>query len=114
MSTALSSVIPISLGYVNAFLVQGERPVLVDTGVPGSTDKILNALKEHGVAGKDLSLILLTHGHYDHFGSALELKQRTGAPVAIHHRDAKWPKSGENAPVVPTNAVAKLMISAMS
>lgn len=109
-----TSVVPISLGYVNAFLITGERPVLVDTGNPGRADTILNALKKHGVMGKDLSLILLTHGHYDHFGSALELKQRTGAPVAIHYLDARWPRSGTNAPVVPTNLFGKAMVTLMS
>ncbi len=114
MQTQQTTIVPISLGFVNAFLVKGERPVLVDAGIPGSADKILNALKPHGIAGKDLSLILLTHGHYDHYGSALELKQRTGAPVAIHRDDAQWPRTGQNAPVVGTNAAGKVFMVMMS
>lgn len=61
----------------------------MDTGNPGRPDRILARLAECGVAPGDMRLILLTHGHVDHFGSAAELCERTGAPVAIHALDAE-------------------------
>jgi glyoxylase-like metal-dependent hydrolase (beta-lactamase superfamily II) len=34
-------------------------------------------------------LILITHGHIDHAGSAVALKKLTGAPIALHRGDAR-------------------------
>jgi glyoxylase-like metal-dependent hydrolase (beta-lactamase superfamily II) len=39
-------------------------------------------------------LILLTHGHADHYGSAAGLRERTGAPIALHILEAEVLRSG--------------------
>jgi glyoxylase-like metal-dependent hydrolase (beta-lactamase superfamily II) len=87
---SLTTVTPISVvgrGISNAFLVTGDRAVLVDTGVPGAGPKIQSALADHGVGPADISAIVVTHGHIDHFGSAVYLKQLTGAPIIAHQGD---------------------------
>jgi len=61
---------------------------LIDTGMPGNAQKILQYLKALGKNEKDLHMILLTHSDMDHSGSAAELKRRTGAKIAIHEGDA--------------------------
>jgi hydroxyacylglutathione hydrolase len=43
-----------------------------------------------------ISLIILTHSHIDHYGSAEELKTKKGAPIAIHRADAEYLKRGIN------------------
>jgi glyoxylase-like metal-dependent hydrolase (beta-lactamase superfamily II) len=68
---------------VMAYALLGERVVLVDTGVAGQRDLVLGALTAAGRTPEDVSLILLTHGHHDHAGSALALKEATGAPIAL-------------------------------
>jgi hydroxyacylglutathione hydrolase len=94
------TVIQINTGkFTNAFLVQGHAGcMLVDTGNPGKADRILERLAGHGVAPDDIRLILLTHGHTDHYGSAAELRKRTGAPVAIHALDADAVRQGVHQP----------------
>ena len=84
-----SVVVQISLGWANAFVIKGKRPVLVDTGLPGNAPVIIDKLHYNGIDPDWLSLILITHGHADHFGSAAELKKQTGAPVAVHKLDAE-------------------------
>jgi glyoxylase-like metal-dependent hydrolase (beta-lactamase superfamily II) len=37
-----------------------------------------------------VGLIILTHGHWDHVGSAAELKSLTGAPLAMHRSEVDW------------------------
>ena len=61
---------------------------LIDTGMPGNAQRIIQYLKALGKNEKDLHMILLTHSDMDHSGSAAELKRRTGAKIAIHEGDA--------------------------
>ena len=87
---------------VNSFILIAKRPVLVDTGIPGSAPKILAALARDRLSPKDVSLILITHRHVDHIGSAAELKRATGAPVAVHALDAEWLRKGDGGSRPPT------------
>lgn len=96
-------VIPIPLGGTNAFIIKGSKNVLVDTGNPGSEDLILEKMTEIGINPKDISLIIITHGHSDHFGSVWELKEKTGAKVAIHKLDADSIRKGVNPPLKSRN-----------
>lgn len=78
----------------NAFLIEADSGlVLVDTGPPRSEEQIMARMQALGRS--DLRLIFLTHAHYDHFGSAAALKQRTGAPIAINRIDADALARGE-------------------
>ena len=72
---------------VNTYLLIGRRPVLVDCGMPSSGDRIWNGITAAGIDPTDLEMIIVTHGHVDHFGAATELQARTGAPVAAHEGD---------------------------
>ena len=84
----------------------------MDTGNPGKADRILARLAKHGVAPSDVRLILLTHGHVDHFGSTAELRERTGAPVAIHALDAEAVRQGIHQPgsLHPTSQLIDLLM----
>ena len=93
---------------VNSFILVGERPVLVDSGVPGRAPRILAALAGAGFAPGDVSLILITHRHVDHIGGAAALRRATGAPVAVHALDAQWLARGDGGPRPPTGWGARL------
>jgi hydroxyacylglutathione hydrolase len=69
----------------NAYLIEASRGlVLVDCGLPGSEKRILKAIAKIGKKPSDLKLVLLTHRHLDHIGSAAALKKQTGAKLASH------------------------------
>ena len=87
---------PIKLGFSNAYLVTGEKPILVDTGSPGEGGKILTALGDHGVTPADLALILHTHVHSDHVGSTAELLKHADVPTAYHTADETLMQQGSN------------------
>jgi len=106
----MSEVIQIDLGMaINTFLIKGEQYVLVDTGNPGHDEKILEKLAELGVNPEDIALIIITHGHSDHFGSVGRMKELTGAPVAIHKSDAEYMRLGKNAGIIPRTFLGKLL-----
>ena len=110
MAQQSSSVIQISLGWANAFVIRGKRPVLVDTGYPGGAPAIIDKLTENGIDPGWLSLILITHGHADHFGSAAEMKKQTGAPIAVHKLDADALKTGQDPVLKPTGAIGRMLL----
>ncbi|MBT2441979.1 MBL fold metallo-hydrolase [Streptomyces sp. ISL-36] len=95
---------------INAYLLLGRRPVIVDAGTPGSGRKIYEQVAAHGVDPTDVSLIVITHGHIDHFGSAAELHRLTGAPVAGHVADLVPFRTGRvREPYLPTGPMGRLM-----
>lgn len=83
------SILP--FGMVNAHLLVGQQGcVLVDTGLPGSESKIRKILHRHGKDFGDIRLIVITHAHIDHAGSALALRQLSGAPIVAHADDLNY------------------------
>lgn len=82
----------IRLGMVNSYLLRGSGgDILIDTGTSGQAENILCALPEDA----SIRLILLTHGHSDHTGSAAELSERLQAPIAMTRTDYEAMQSGK-------------------
>lgn len=102
-------VVRVPLRVANSYLVIGRQTVIVDTGDPGYSHKILNALKINDIKESDISMILLTHGHIDHFGSVYELKRKLDVPVAIQKIDEPYLIEGVQAPLYPRNAAARFI-----
>lgn len=76
------------LGMVNCHLIVGPQGcILVDTGLPGTSHKILAALHARGMEARDIRLIVVTHAHIDHAGNAALLRQLSGAPIVAHAGD---------------------------
>lgn len=71
----------------NAYLILGEKPILVDTGSPGDTETIRSKLKALDVRFSDLAMIVHTHVHSDHMGSTAEISHEAKCPVAYHAAD---------------------------
>jgi glyoxylase-like metal-dependent hydrolase (beta-lactamase superfamily II) len=95
---------------INAYLLLGRRPVVVDAGIPGSGRKIHDQIARHGVDPGDVSLVVVTHGHIDHFGGAAELRKLTGAPVAGHVADLGPYRSGRvREPYLPTGPMGRFL-----
>jgi len=104
------TVVPISLGFVKAFLVRGRKTILVDTGIRGSGRRILAALERLGVKPRSVSLILVTHGHGDHFGGVRELTPVLKCPVAIHSADVEALRTGIQAAITPVGPFLGLVM----
>jgi len=75
------------LADVNVYLIQGENDwMLVDTG--WNTEEAFDALekqvREIGISFEDVSRIIITHFHADHYGLTGRLKQLSKATIALH------------------------------
>jgi glyoxylase-like metal-dependent hydrolase (beta-lactamase superfamily II) len=89
------------LGFVNCYLVGDVRFALVDAGYPGSEERLEACVRDAGVDPGRISLIVVTHAHLDHYGSAAALRRRWRVPVACSREDAGDIESGVNRHLVP-------------
>lgn len=70
---------------VNWTLVTDDAGVmLIDAGFPGHRDDVLTSLREVGFDPADVTAILLTHAHVDHFGTAIWFAKTHRTPVYCH------------------------------
>jgi glyoxylase-like metal-dependent hydrolase (beta-lactamase superfamily II) len=63
---------------------------MIDGGAPNQAKCFLKALERLSIQPRDLRLLVLTHGHWDHIGSAKDIKEITGAKIAMHKREKDW------------------------
>lgn len=82
-----TKVFPIALGSANCFVLQGDSAILIDAGGPKTAGKFAKSMQKIGMNPRDVELIVITHGHFDHIGSARDIQEMTGAKIAMHRRD---------------------------
>lgn len=78
--------------FVNVYLIQDRDAtgwVMVDTGLKSTAAKVKALVAEVFGKGSVPKAIIMTHGHFDHRGSLIDLAQEWGVPVYCHHRE--WP-----------------------
>ena len=93
------------------YLVEdGDKLILIDTGLPRSDKKILNELQSLGRKPTEVSTIVFTHHHMDHIGSAAKMKRATGAKTAAHEADSDY-IAGNKTPPKPKNLMFKVLSS---
>jgi len=109
----IKQVILINLGMVKAFLIKGEKYILVDTGLPQSYKKIKDFFIKNNIDPKDISLIVLTHNHIDHSGGIIKMKALTGAKVLIHKKESTYLEKGISTPVQARSILAKIIMKLM-
>src|SRR3954470_22813214 len=82
-----AALMPIS--FVNVFFMgrPGGAWVLVDTGLPGRAHQIVEAAEARFGGGARPEAIILTHGHFDHAGSALPLAEKWDVPIYAHRME---------------------------
>ncbi len=77
-----------TLSHINVYLIEGDKGfLLVDSG--WNTDKSFTTLHNYlvkiGVSFEEISQIVVTHVHPDHYGMAGRIKKLSGASIAMHH-----------------------------
>jgi len=73
--------------HINAYLIRGDKGyLLVDSGwnTNASFGTMHNTLLKKGLGFEDISQILITHIHPDHYGMAGRIKKLSGATIAMH------------------------------
>ncbi|MBA2304711.1 MAG: MBL fold metallo-hydrolase, partial [Acidobacteria bacterium] len=119
MRQELPAIVRVPVVFVNAYLVDitpgviDDGWVLVDTGLRGLGDvAVRRAASARYGPGSRPRAIVLTHGHFDHAGSAAALAERWGVPVFAHRLELPYLTGrSEYPPPDPTVGGALAMMS---
>ncbi len=95
----------IKISYANCYLLSGEGgAILIDTCNYKDGPKILERIKD-----KNVKLILLTHGHFDHVSSAKYLAKRLNVPIAMSEKDMPIIGKGEDSILLGSTPLGKVI-----
>jgi hydroxyacylglutathione hydrolase len=76
--------------FVYIYIILGPEICIIDSGVKNSYGPIFDYLRAIGRKPKEISLLVLTHAHPDHIGSARAINEATGCSVAAHPDAKVW------------------------
>ncbi|HOD36159.1 MAG TPA: MBL fold metallo-hydrolase [Syntrophales bacterium] len=84
------NIYPIKIGYDCCYLVQEQGIIMIDGGTPRRMKSFTKGVGRLPIEPEQIKLMVLTHGHWDHIGCAREIKEMTGAKIAIHGNEKEW------------------------
>lgn len=76
--------------FVNSLIIFGEHITVVDSGVKDSYIQIYDYIKQQNRKIEDIKLLILSHSHPDHIGSANKIKADTGCNIIAHLNEQSW------------------------
>jgi glyoxylase-like metal-dependent hydrolase (beta-lactamase superfamily II) len=93
----------------NVYILKAQSSILIDTGTGFNIQQIISKI-EQITSLTDISVIILTHEHFDHTGGLPVLLEKTNAKVVMHNNGATtlekgcdWSATmfGESQPAIP-------------
>lgn len=84
----------IELGVGNIHVIQDKGTVVVDAGDTDKRKEFIEGLEKMSLNPKDIKLVVITHGHFDHIGTAADIRELTGAKIAMHEKEKKCLEKG--------------------
>lgn len=93
-------------GYANCYLLSEEGgSILIDTCNYKDGPGILKRIE-----GKNVKLIILTHGHFDHVSSAKYLAKRLNVPIAMSQKDLYMIGNGTSSVLHADTLFGRIMV----
>jgi len=82
-------------GRSNSYLItDGKVNVLVDTGKESAYDRLLKNIDSLGLTQKKISLLILTHTHYDHCQNAFRIREHDQCRILMGKKERRFAESG--------------------
>jgi len=105
----MRKVIQYTSGMSNGFFVVDRGVIAVDGGSEVGEDLFREHCRESGIDPGDVKLIVVTHGHGDHFVNTGCMRAVTGAPILCHEVAAERMVNCVYPHVKPRNATGRRM-----
>ncbi len=71
----------------NVYVFQGEEITLIDTGVGDEYNRLDQELEQLGIQVRNVTQVVLTHTHPDHFGGLLAIQTISSPRILVHRLD---------------------------
>ena len=84
----------VKLGLNSCYLIRGKDIVMIDGGMPNKLKVFKRVLTRLDINPSDIKLIVLKHSHFDHSGSAQEIREFTGGKIAVHVSERTYLENG--------------------
>ena len=107
------SIFPIHMGLDTVYAVKGDGVIVIDGGDPHRLKNFKKGIAEASISPEEVRLILLTHGHWDHIGSAQDIKDLTGAKTLIHKSDMHFLEDNKASQPPGLTSWGKILIGLM-
>jgi len=109
----MTQIIPFKSSLNTCYILKDKGAVLVDGAWPGAAQSFSKLLSDSKIKAKEIQLIILTHGDFDHVGGAKEIQELTGAKIVMHEKDSgnlekaifHWPEG-----VTPWGKISRAMM----
>jgi hydroxyacylglutathione hydrolase len=105
----MAEVVQYTLGMSNGFFVKDGGLIAVDCGSELGSGKFIEACTQCGVEPRDIRLLVVSHGHVDHFVNMDEMRTVTGAPIMCHRNAAESLREARYPDVRPRNDVGRFI-----
>lgn len=102
------NIIQYQSGMSNGFFVEDQGSVIaVDSGALLGPEYARKAFEKTGIRPEQVRLLVVTHGHVDHFVNMDELRKLTGAPLLCHEKSRVTLEEARLPTVFPRNQTGK-------
>jgi hydroxyacylglutathione hydrolase len=102
------------LGLNSCYLIRGKSTIMIDGGMPNKLRMFKRKLGRLYIHPEDIKLMVLTHSHFDHAGSAKAISEFTGAKIVIHESEKSFLENSEFAFIKGVNTWGKITLPLLS
>ncbi len=74
----------------NTYVIRGETTVVIDPGLEQYLPELIQDMRRDGLDPQDVTCIVNTHLHLDHYWADEALKQQSGARILLHPRQRQF------------------------